>query len=111
MRQISDEEFLTHLQYRINEESLEALQKIKKNTAGFEKIASHILALDDKLRLHDSFVGMSSSVEYLKIKNNESNEEEIRSINETIFDWAKKYKVDLDKVSGKYTYYIMGFEK
>ena len=53
-------------------------------------------------------MALSSSKDCFKIKNEAQGEEMIKSTNEIIQKWSKKYKIELEKVSGKETYYILG---
>jgi hypothetical protein len=46
----------------------------------------------------------------LKIKN-QSRGELTAQTNEIINTWAKKYKIELEKVEGKETFYIRGYGK
>jgi vacuolar-type H+-ATPase subunit E/Vma4 len=46
----------------------------------------------------------------LKIKN-QSRNEFLTQVNEIINTWAKKYKIELEKIEGKETFYIKGYGK
>ncbi|MDR3178089.1 MAG: hypothetical protein LBT96_03795, partial [Campylobacteraceae bacterium] len=56
------------------------------------------------------FVALSSSHDFLKIKNQASGELAAQT-NEIIGNWAKKYKIEIEKVPNKETFYIKGYEK
>lgn len=107
MKDLSDEALLTQLGYVPNTGTQEKLQQIIEKTEGYEDIKKHLLALNDNLKHHDSFVAISSSHDFFKIKN-ETNSQEA---DEYIHKWAKKYRVNLLKVAGKETFYITGQEK
>ncbi|MDR1460224.1 MAG: hypothetical protein LBI78_01065 [Campylobacteraceae bacterium] len=107
---ITREAFLTQLGYSVTDSLLKQLEKVSGNTPKFDQISSHIIALNDNLKHYDSFIALSSSHDFLKIKN-QSNGELTAQVNELINNWAKKYKIELEKVSGKETFYIKGYEK
>jgi len=88
-----------------NENDLKRLEEVIKNTPGFEKILNHIVALNDKLKHTNSFVGFSNSVPHLKIKIESLSEEIKKEAEEIIEKWAKKYNVVLEKVKDG-VYYI-----
>ena len=102
---------LNQLGYTPNEALLEQLQRIIDNTKGFEKIEKHILDLQNVLKVDDSYVAMSNSNDYLKIKLEAPSPERQQEALEKVNHFAQKYKVELQKVDGKDTYYIIGFAK
>ncbi len=102
------EAMLTQLGYSINESVLAQMQRIIKNTKGFDIIQKHIVQLNDALKPFQAYIAMSNSNDYLKIKN-ESDENSLAKVDEMIREWAKKYKIDIKKVEGKETYYIIGY--
>ncbi len=101
---------LVQLGYGVSENSLAQLDRVIKNTKDFDYLQKHILALHETLKPHLSFVALSSSRDYFKIKNEAKSEELRDEVNEIIRKWATKYKVKLEKVDGKETYYIIGKE-
>ncbi|MDR0407376.1 MAG: hypothetical protein LBH45_00410 [Campylobacteraceae bacterium] len=107
---MTKEAFLTQLGYSITDALLAQLEKVRNNTSKFDQISNHIIALNDNLKHYNSFIALSSSHDFLKIKN-QSNSELITRVNELINNWAKKYKIELEKVQGKETFYIRGYEK
>lgn len=107
---ISNEGLLTQLDYNVDENSLNQLENIIKNTPGFENIKKHIISLNDHLKHLDSYVAMSNSNPYFKIKIDTNNEKFINEAKEIIEKWAEKYKINLQKVEGKETYYILGID-
>ena len=52
----------------------------------------------------------SNSKDLLKVKTDSTQQEEIEAFEEIIDHWSKKYKVRLDRVEGKNTYYITGIQ-
>jgi len=107
MKNLTDEALLTQLGYTATSGTQEKLKHIINKTQGYEDIKKHLLALHDNLRHHDSFVALSSSHDFFKIKNENKSEE----AEEYIQHWAEKYRVNLQKVAGKETYYITGQEE
>ncbi|HIP47303.1 MAG TPA: hypothetical protein EYG95_07070 [Campylobacterales bacterium] len=106
MKNLTDEALLTQLGYTPTSGTQEKLKLIIEKTEGYEDIKKHLLALHDNLKPHDSFVALSSSHDFFKIKNENSSEEAEAYIHK----WAEKYRVNLEKVAGKETYYITGQE-
>lgn len=101
---------LTQLGYSVSESSLAQIERVIDNTEGFEHIDKHLITLHDHLQPHHSFVALSSNKEYFKIKNM-AEEPEIRDeVNEIIHKWAEKFKITLEKVNGKETYYVLGYK-
>jgi len=88
-----------------NENNLKRLDKVIKNTHGFEKIINHIVSLNDKLKHTNSFVAFSNSVPHLKIKIESTSDALKNEAKEIIEKWAKKYNVVLEEVK-EGVYYI-----
>ena len=104
MKNLSDDALLTQLGYQPNEALKKKLESVIKNTKGFENIKPHLLALHDNIKIYDGLVALSSSHDFFKIKN----ENYSKVADEYIHKWANKYKVSLQKIEGKNTYYILG---
>lgn len=105
------EAILNQLGYTPNEALREQLKRIEANTAGYEKIIKHILDLHEALKTDESYVALSNSNDYFKIKIDATSEMSAANALEKINHFAEKYKVELQKVEGKPTYYILGFAK
>jgi len=104
------EAMLTQLGYAPNNALLNQLQKIEANTAGYEKIRKHIMDLHDALKVDGSFVAMSNTNDYLKIKVEAPSPEIAEEAHEKIRHFSDKFKVKIDKLSDKEAYYIVGFD-
>ncbi len=102
------EAMLTQLGYSVNESVLSQMQRIVQNTKDFKTIEKHIVQLNDALKPFQAYIAMSNSYDYLKIKN-ESDENSLKKVDEMVNEWAKKYKIEIKKVEGKETYYILGY--
>ncbi|MDR0467756.1 MAG: hypothetical protein LBG67_02790, partial [Campylobacteraceae bacterium] len=83
---------------------------IKKNTHNFEQIAKHIIVLNEQLKPFDSFVALSNSHDYIKIKNQAASSLQDQTT-QIIKNWSEKYKIHIEKLPKKDTYYIKGYEK
>ena len=59
---------LRQLGYAPNEALINQLDRIERNTVGYEKIQKHIMDLHDHLKVDGSFVALSNSENYFKIK-------------------------------------------
>ena len=108
---MTHEALLTQLGYTVNAGALAQIDYAIANTPGFNHIDKHLITLHDHLEPHSSFVALSSNKPYFKIKNMATNEDEIQEVNQIIQKWAEKFKIKLEKVSGKETFYVLGFEK
>lgn len=101
---------LTQLGYSVTPNAEAQLERVINNTVGFEHIEKHLISLHDALKVHHSFVALSSNKDYFKIKNEAASAEEIDEVNEMISKWAAKYKITLEKVPNKNTYYVIGYK-
>lgn len=101
---------LTQLGYAPNDALLGQLEKIEKNTVGYEKIQKHIMDLHDHLKVNNSFVALSNSEDCFKIKVEGKTTESAKEAHEKILHFSDKFKVSINKLEKKETYYIVGFE-
>lgn len=101
---------LTQLGYAPNEALLKQIEKIENNTAGYEKIKKHIMDLHDHLKVDGSFVALSNSEDYFKIKIEASSAELAKEAHEKVKRFSDKFKVQVNKLENKETYYILGFD-
>ena len=103
------EALLIQLGYAPNETLVEQLKEIQNNTPGYEKIEKHILDLHDHLKVNNAYVALSNSTKHLKIKVDSPTPELAQEAHEKIKHFSEKYKVTLEKLPNKETYYIIGF--
>jgi hypothetical protein len=108
---MESEAVLKQLGYTPNEALMEQIERIEANTAGYDKIQKHILDLHEHLKVDDSFVALSNSHDYFKIKIEAPSEERKSEALERVHHFADKYKVEVEKVPHADTYYIKGFAK
>ncbi len=107
--QMTPQALLTQFNYPINEQTIAQMSKIIENTVGFEDFSKHLLSLKDALIPSDGVIALSNSQNYLKIKCDENSAHStIDAFNEVVHHWANKYKITLQKVGAKPTYYIIG---
>jgi len=106
---LTPEALLSQLGYSKTENSIRQMEKIINNTNKFEKFSNHILSLHDNLAPIKGFVAMSNSQDNFKIKGSSDISSEVsEAFKEKVEKWATKYKVQIQKVSNKPTYYILG---
>ncbi len=106
---ITPEALLTQFDYHINPKTLAQINSTIENTKGFKNFSKHILNLKDELSHLDGFIALSNSHKYFKIKCEEDNSKEnIELFTKAVKHWAKKYKITLQQVTDKPTYYIIG---
>jgi len=110
--EVTPEVLLQQLGLGTNAHELEKAQKVIDNTQEFDKFAKHIFSLNEHLAHMSAFVGLSNSHDYLKVKLNESitAPEIVDEFHEQLQHWSDKYKVDIEKVANKETYYIKGVQ-
>ena len=107
--EVSAEVILSQLGYSKSEASLKQAEKMMQETANFEKFAKHIFTLNDHLKKMNAYVSLSNKSNYLKIKCDENDSEEIlQEFHEEVSHWANKYNVNLEKTDNKHVYYILG---
>ena len=100
---------LIQLGYSPNEALLSQIEKIENNTKGYEKIQKHIMDLHDHLKVDGSFVALSNSENYFKIKIEASSPELTQEAHDKVKHFSEKFKVEIKKLENKGTYYIIGF--
>ncbi|MBC8238373.1 MAG: hypothetical protein H8E76_09135 [Helicobacteraceae bacterium] len=100
---------LRQLGYAPNEALINQLDRIERNTVGYEKIQKHIMDLHDHLKVDGSFVALSNSENYFKIKVEATSPELAEEAHEKIKHFSDKYKVTVNRLDNKKTYYILGF--
>ena len=106
---VSAEVILSQLGYSKSEASLKQAEKMMESTINFDKFAKHIFTLNDHLKKMNAYVGLSNKSNYLKIKCDENDSEEIlQEFHEEVSHWADKYNVKLEKLDSRHIYYILG---
>jgi hypothetical protein len=100
---------LTQLGYAPNTALVTQLQKIEENTKGYEKIQKHIMDLHDHLKVNNAYIALSNSNDYFKIKIESPTPELAQEAHEKVQHFSEKFKVDIEKIEKKETYYILGF--
>jgi hypothetical protein len=108
--EMTPENLLIQLGYPVNEATLNQMKRISDTTDSFDKFSKHLLTLNDEVKRFGGIVAMSNSRDLLKVKTDSTQEEEIRAFEEIIDHWSKKYKIKLERVEGKNTYYITGIQ-
>jgi len=109
--QLQRDAMLKQLGYVPNEALLDQLGRIEENTHGYEKIQKHIMDLHDHLKVDGSYVAMSNSEDYFKVKVEAISDELAEEAHEKIKHFSDKFKVKINKLENKETYYILGFDK
>ncbi len=99
---------LRQLGYSVTPNAIEQVQRVMDNTKDYDYVEKHLISLHDTLKPRLSFVAISSTHDYFKIKNEAVGEEMVQSTKDIIQKWSKKYKIALEKVPNKETYYVLG---
>jgi len=108
---MDSEAVLNQLGYTPNEALMEQIGRIEANTEGYDKIQKHILDLHEQLKVDDSFIALSNTRDFFKIKIEAPSEERKAEALERVRHFTDKYKIAIEQVPGKDTYYILGYEK
>lgn len=103
------EAMLTQLGYSPNDALVKQLEEIENNTVGYEKIQKHIMDLHDHLKVDNAYVALSNSNNYFKIKIESQTSSVAQEAHEKVKHFSDKFKVTIDKLENKETYYIIGF--
>ncbi|PHO09446.1 hypothetical protein CPG37_09205 [Malaciobacter canalis] len=107
--QMTAEVVLSQLGYTKNESSFQQAEKMIAATKGFDKFSKHIISLNDHLKKMNAYVALSNSTEFLKIKCDENDADEIlEEFHKEVAHWADKYNIKLQKLNNKEVYYILG---
>lgn len=101
---------LRQLGYTVTDSAVVQVGKVIDNTHGFDYVEKHLISLHDQLQSHLSYVALSSNKDFFKIKNEAKGVEMIDEVNEMIAHWSEKFKIDIEKVDGKSTYYVLGYK-
>jgi len=107
---MTNDAILKQLGYTVTDSAMLQVEKVINNTHNFEQVEKHLITLHDQLQSHLSYVALSSNKDYFKIKNLAQGKEMIAEVNEMIVHWSKKYKIAIEKVAGKDTYYVIGYK-
>lgn len=107
--QMTAEVVLSQLGYTKSDSSLKQAEKMIESTKNFDKFAKHIISLNDHLKKMNAYVALSNKTNYLKVKCDENDAVEILDeFHEEVNHWANKYNVELEKISDRPVYYILG---
>lgn len=108
---VTPEVLLTQLGYTKSEQTLKQAQNAIDNTKGFERFSKHLISLHDELAKIKGIVALSNSKDVFKIKGSEETPSETQEAFERLVqNWASKYKIQIEQVAKKPTYYILGQE-
>ena len=106
---LTAEGLLTQLGYTQTPQLLSQMKDIIQNTPNFSKFSPHIPSFNDALKVEKGYIAMSNSHNHLKIKCDEDiNASNLSAFTELVHHWASKYKLDIEKVENKNTYYLLG---
>jgi len=106
---LSPEALLTQLGYATSTQSVEQIKRTIDNTEGFENFSKHILSLHDELAHIKGVVALSNSKDVFKVKGSVDTSKEIQEeFHELVKHWSEKYKIQIEQVEKKPTYYILG---
>ncbi|WP_297443553.1 hypothetical protein [Sulfurimonas sp.] len=106
---MQDEAMLIQLGYAPNEALVKQLKEIQENTSGYEKIQKHIMDLNDHLKVNNGYVALSNSKNYFKIKIEAVTPELAEEAHEKVQHFSEKFKIKVEKLPKKETYYILGY--
>jgi hypothetical protein len=103
------ETLLTQLGYPLDNDALIAqAARVIDATPGFERFARHLLSLQETIKRWDGYLALSNSRDAVKIKTDAVRPEEIEAYRDALHQWSDKYKVTLEPVEHRNTFYILG---
>ena len=106
---ITPEALLTQFDYHINNHTVAQINSAIENTSGFDSFSKHLISLKDEIKHYDGFIALSNSHSYFKVKcETDNSKENIKEFTDALIHWSGKYKVMLQQVESKPTYYILG---
>jgi len=105
------EAMLTQLGYAPNPALMKQLGDIEENTPGYEKIQKHIMDLHDHLKVNNGYIALSNSNNHFKIKIESATPELAKEGHEKVLHFSDKFKIAINKLENKETYYIIGFDQ
>lgn len=105
---MNEEGILVSLGYSVNEATLKQLRGILSKCDFESNELERIVMLNDKLKIYDAYVAMSNSNDYFKVKYEKTSESQKEAVLDIIFGWSEKFKLKVQKVENKETYYITG---
>ena len=108
--EIDAENLLIQLDNKVTDATLKYMNNIIDNTDGFETFSKHLLGLKYSIAHLNGYMTMSNSKAYLKVKTDLQSKEAVEEFTEIIIKWSDKYKVQMDKMKNKNTYYIIGLK-
>jgi len=101
---------LTQLGYVPNEALIKQFEEIKKSTKEYEKIEKHIMDLNDHLKVNNAYIALSNSKNCFKIKIESQTPELAQGAREKVQHFSEKFKINVEKLPNKDTYYIVGYQ-
>jgi len=107
--EVSPEVILSQLGYSKSDAALKQAQVMIDNTNQFSKFSKHIISFHDQIKKMNAYVGFSNKTDYLKIKCDENDADEIlQEFHEEVAHWSSKYGVTVKQLDTKPIYYILG---
>jgi len=107
--EVSPEVILSQLGYSKSDAALKQAQVVINSTNQFEKFSKHIISFHDQIKKMNAYVGFSNKTDYLKIKCDENDANEIlEEFHEEVAHWSSKYNVEVQQLDKKPIYYILG---
>ena len=100
---------LTQLGYTPNDALIKQLKEIEENTPGYEKIQKHIMDLHDHLKVNSAYVALSNSNSHFKIKIESPTLALAEEAHKKVEHFSEKFKININRLEKKETYYILGF--
>jgi len=107
---MQDQAMLVQLGYVPNEALIKQFKEIKKSTTEYEKIEKHIMDLNDHLKVNNAYVALSNSKNYFKIKIESPTPELAQEAHQKVQHFSEKFKINIEKLENKDTYYIVGYQ-
>ncbi len=90
----STKELLNMCGYTQNASSLQRIEQIKKNYSEFDKVVEALLDLKPYLQHSDFYMSLKDDYDFIEIRNDLYNEDELLMLDGEIIVWANEHNID-----------------
>ncbi len=106
---LEEHKLLNLCDYRINKDSIELEERIKKNYSRYDDLLVALQELQNILLHSDFYLSLQSERDMIKIKNDMIDDEEYMVVDTDIIVWANEYKIEIEENLEDIC--ILGFKK
>ena len=104
-----ENELLRLCHYSPNPQSLERVERIKKNYSRFDEIVAALLKLEPFLNHSDFYLSLQGECDMIEIRNSMIDDEEFMMMDSDIIVWANQHNIELQEEPDRIS--ILGFKR